>query len=173
MALIEVMTFLGEIDLRTAAVGRGRPFRMNREPPAGEELFFGGNRRYRVLDVVPFEDADELGVRGDAAGRGGLGFPVAEPPIPEESDKALGEQLARTGADIRALGEQLGAIAPGEAKEYSLRRARITLVVVVAVATFVGWLLWSHWHALWVFLAPLVWIFVSGWRHQRRLRSRR
>jgi len=31
---------------------------------AGEELFFGGGRRFRVLDVVPFEDADELGFVG-------------------------------------------------------------------------------------------------------------
>jgi hypothetical protein len=25
----------------------------------GELLFFGGGRRFRVLDVVPFEDEDE------------------------------------------------------------------------------------------------------------------
>jgi hypothetical protein len=25
----------------------------------GEELFFGGGRRFRVLDVVPFEEEDE------------------------------------------------------------------------------------------------------------------
>jgi hypothetical protein len=30
----------------------------------GEELFFGGGRRYRVLDVVAFEEADELGFVG-------------------------------------------------------------------------------------------------------------
>jgi hypothetical protein len=31
---------------------------------AGDELFFGGGRRFRVIDVVPFEDADELGFVG-------------------------------------------------------------------------------------------------------------
>ena len=25
----------------------------------GEELFFGGGRRYRVLDIVPFDEQDE------------------------------------------------------------------------------------------------------------------
>ena len=140
-----------------------------------DEIIASGNQRFRVVHVVAFRGSRRLGVRGDAQGRGsGLGFRVANPPVPDESDKqALAEQLARTGADVRALGEQLGAIAPGEAKEYSLRRARITLVGVAALAVLIGWLLWSHWHALWVFLAPLVWIFVSGWRHQRRLRSRR
>jgi hypothetical protein len=96
---------------------------------------------------------------------------VTEPPAPESPDNQTpAEQLARMGADVRALGEQLGAVAPGD-PTVSLRRARITLVVTAVLATLVGWLLWSHWHALWVFLAPLVWIFVSGWRHQRRLRS--
>jgi len=82
------------------------------------------------------------------------------------------EQLTRMNADLRALGERLGAVPPGEPTVYSLRRARITLVVSAVLATLVGWILWSHWHALWILLAPLVWIFVSGWRHQRRLRSR-
>jgi len=98
---------------------------------------------------------------------------VTEPPAPETpDDQTLADQLTRTSADIRALGEQLGAVQPGEPPVYSLRRARITLVVIAVLATLVGWLLWSHWHALWVFVAPLVWIFVSGWRHQRRLRAR-
>jgi hypothetical protein len=97
---------------------------------------------------------------------------MTEPDTPDVSDdQAPAEQLARTGADIRALGEHLGAVPPGGPKVYSLRRARITLVVTVALATLVGWLLWSHWHAFWVLLAPLIWIFNSGWRHQRRLRS--
>jgi len=39
---------------------------------AGEEILLGAGRQFRVLDVVPFEEADELGVRGDAQGRGGL-----------------------------------------------------------------------------------------------------
>jgi hypothetical protein len=30
----------------------------------GEELFFGDGKSYRVLDVVPLEDADELGFVG-------------------------------------------------------------------------------------------------------------
>ena len=95
-----------------------------------DEIIASGNQRFRVVHVVAFRGSRRLGVRGDAQGRGsGLGFRVANPPVPDESDKqALAEQLARTGADVRALGEQLGAIAPGEAKEYSLRRARITLV---------------------------------------------
>ena len=99
---------------------------------------------------------------------------MTEPPVPQESDnQELAEGLAKAGADLRALGEQLGAVAPGEAKVYSIRRARITLLVAAALATLVGWLLWSHWHAFWVFLAPLIWIFGSAWRHQRRLRSER
>ena len=31
---------------------------------AGEEVLVGNGRRLRVLDVVPFEDADELGFVG-------------------------------------------------------------------------------------------------------------
>jgi len=46
----------------------------------GEELFFGGGQRFRVLDVVPFEEEDEsrfVGLQGAArlcrryAGSGG------------------------------------------------------------------------------------------------------
>jgi hypothetical protein len=31
---------------------------------SGEEILVGNGRRLRVLDVVPFEDADELGIVG-------------------------------------------------------------------------------------------------------------
>jgi hypothetical protein len=98
---------------------------------------------------------------------------MTEPPAPETPDnQTLVEQLTRMNGELRALGEQLGAVPPGEPPVYSLRRARITLMVSAVLATLVGWILWSHWHVLWLFLAPLAWIFVSGWRHQRRLRSR-
>jgi hypothetical protein len=44
----------------------------------------------------------------------------------------------------------------------SVRRARITFFVVVAIAALVGWFLWEHWHSLLVATAPLIWIFVHG-----------
>ena len=97
---------------------------------------------------------------------------MVDPPTTESSDsQAVAQQLAETAADLRALGEQIGAIPPGTQKEYSVRRAKVTFAIVVALAVLVGWFVWSHWHSLWVAFAPLVWIFWRGWRFQRRTRS--
>jgi hypothetical protein len=96
---------------------------------------------------------------------------VTEPPSPESpANQPLAEQLARTEADVHALAEQLGAVRPGEASVYSMRRAMTTFAVVAGLAALVGWFLWSHWHSLLVALAPLIWIFGSAWRHHRRQR---
>jgi hypothetical protein len=92
-----------------------------------------------------------------------------QPPSQTPESEQLAQQLARTAADLRTLAEQLGAIPPGPAKVYSLRRARVTFAVVVAVASLAGWFIWSHWHSLWVALAPLVWIFGHGWRLHRNV----
>ena len=98
---------------------------------------------------------------------------VKEPPSTEPSDnEPLAEQLERTAADLRLLGEHVGAVPAGSGKTYSIRRARVTFAIVVALAVLIGWLMWSHWHSLWVALAPLVWIFWRGWRFQRRTRSK-
>lgn len=94
---------------------------------------------------------------------------MAEPsPIAKPSNEELAQQLDKTAADLRTLGEQLGAIPRSSPKVMSLRRARITFLVVVAVAAFVGWFLWEHWHSLWVATAPLLWIFWRGWRWRRK-----
>jgi hypothetical protein len=98
---------------------------------------------------------------------------VTEPRSTDASDnQALPEQLAKTAADLRVLGEQLGAVPPGEPKVYSLQRARFTFGVVIVLAVLVGWLIWSHGHALLGLFLPLVWIFAHAWRFQRRENSR-
>jgi hypothetical protein len=38
----------------------------------GEELFFGGSRRFRVLDVMIYDEEDESPFVGLPEGRGGL-----------------------------------------------------------------------------------------------------
>ena len=98
---------------------------------------------------------------------------MAEPSSSEPADsQALAQQLERTEADLRALGEQLGAVPPGGGKAYSVRRARVTLAIVAALAALVGWFAWTHWHSLLVAFAPLVWIFWRGWRYHARSRTR-
>lgn len=96
---------------------------------------------------------------------------MTETPPTDASNQELGQQLERTAADLRVLGEQLGAVPPGGSKVYSVQRARLTFAIVVAFAALVGWFAWSHWHSLLVALAPLVWIFGRGWRMQRRRRQ--
>jgi hypothetical protein len=41
----------------------------------GEEILVGNDRRFRVLDVVPFEEEDEVALRGAVAGRGRVATP--------------------------------------------------------------------------------------------------
>jgi hypothetical protein len=93
--------------------------------------------------------------------------PAAKPPAEE-----MAAQLAKTEADLRTLGEQLGAIPHSPAKAMSQRRARGTFLVVVAIATLVAWFLWGHWHSVLVATLPLLWIFHSGWRWHRNTRPR-
>jgi len=95
---------------------------------------------------------------------------MTEPP--SSDSQAVAEQLAKTAADLRVLGEQIGAVPPGTQKEYSVQRARVTFAIVVGLAALVGWVVWSRWHSLWVAVAPLVWIFWRGWRFQRLARAK-
>lgn len=82
-------------------------------------------------------------------------------------------QLEKTAADLRVLGEQLGAIPPGGApRTMSLRTARITFAVLSAFALLVAFLIWQHWHSLFAAAAPILWIFVHAWRLQQRARRR-
>jgi hypothetical protein len=86
-------------------------------------------------------------------------------PIPDE----IAPQLAKTAADLRALGEQLGAIPPGSAAPtVSQRQAKLVFVGVVAVAGLAAWFIWGHWHSVIAATAPLIWIFAHGWRWRRR-----
>lgn len=97
---------------------------------------------------------------------------MTEPPSREASDlQPVAQELAKTAADIRVLGEQLGAVPPGEPKVYSLQRAWLTFAVVIVAAVLVGWLIWSHGHALLGLLLPLVWIFAHAWRFRLRQTS--
>jgi hypothetical protein len=89
---------------------------------------------------------------------------VDEPPPPP-----ISEQLAKTASDLRALGEELGAIPAGSRpKTVSPATARITFLAVVAVAALASWFIWNHWHSLLAAVAPIIWIFVRGWRWHRR-----
>ena len=92
-----------------------------------------------------------------------------EQPAAKASSDAIAKQLDKTAEELRTLGEQLGAIEHTQPKEMTLRRARITSLVVVTVALLIAWLIWSHWHSLLAATAPLIWIF---W-HARRLHQRR
>jgi Flp pilus assembly protein TadB len=89
------------------------------------------------------------------------------PPQSDRQAEQLAEQFARTAADLRTLGEELGAIAHSEPKMVSLRRARFTFLVAVAVAALVGWLVWAHWHSLLAAFAPLIWVAGHGFRLRR------
>src|SRR6185436_10424897 len=98
---------------------------------------------------------------------------MAEPPnVAKPQDEAIAEQLAKTAADLRTLGEQLGAISHTAPKEISLRRAKVTFLVAVASAALVGWFLWDHWHSLVVAFAPLIWIVGHSLRWRRSVRPR-
>ena len=91
-----------------------------------------------------------------------------DPPPRQASPSEVGRQLEKTAADLRTLAEQLGAIPPGPAKQISQRRATITFVAVIALAALTAWFIWDHWHSLLAATAPLIWIFVHGWRWRRR-----
>jgi hypothetical protein len=99
---------------------------------------------------------------------------VTEPPPtrPEGEPPGLAEQLARTAADLRVLGEQLGAIPHAEPKTMTLRRARITFAFVVAIAALIGWFVWANWHSLLAAFAPLIWVAGHGYRMRRSTRTR-
>jgi hypothetical protein len=88
----------------------------------------------------------------------------------QASPTEVARQLDKTAADLRTLAEQLGAIPPGPAKPVSQRRATITFVAVIALAALTAWFIWDHWHSILAATAPLIWIFVHGWRHSRRRR---
>jgi Flp pilus assembly protein TadB len=97
---------------------------------------------------------------------------MAEPtPVAKPSTEEVAEQLAKTTADLRTLGEQLGAIPHASSRVMTLRRARIIFLLVVVVAMLVGWFLWEQWHSLLAAFAPLVWIVGHSLRWRRRRRS--
>ena len=60
---------------------------------------------------------------------------------------------------------------PGEPKVVSPRAAKITFLIVLAIAALGSWWVWLHWHSLLVVLAPLLWIFESGRRWRKRNRA--
>jgi Flp pilus assembly protein TadB len=91
-----------------------------------------------------------------------------ESPTPAKPP-AIAEQLEKTEADLRTLAESLGAIPSGSTpKTISPRTARITFLVLAGFAALVAWFIWDHWHSLLAATAPIIWIFVSGWRWRRR-----
>ena len=92
-----------------------------------------------------------------------------KPSPPHARPDQIASQLEKTAADLKVLGEQLGAIPPGSAaKAESQRQATFAFVGVVAVAGLAGWFIWDHWHSLLAATAPLIWIFAHGWRWRRR-----
>jgi len=98
---------------------------------------------------------------------------MAEPPhVAKPQEDPIAEQLAKTAADLRTLGEQLGAISHTAPKEISPRRAKITFLFVVAFAALIAWFLWDHWHSLVVAFAPLIWIIGHSLRWRRSVRPR-
>jgi hypothetical protein len=54
----------------------------------------------------------------------------------------------------------------------TLRRARITFLLVVVFAVLLGWFLWAQWHSLLVAFAPLVWIVGHSLRWRQKWRTR-
>jgi hypothetical protein len=95
---------------------------------------------------------------------------MAETPPPSDPPE-ISAQLEKTAADLRTLAEELGAIPVGS-KPISPRTARLTLVAVVCLAGLVSWFIWNHWHSLLAATAPVIWIFVHGWRWRRRAQQR-
>jgi hypothetical protein len=94
-------------------------------------------------------------------------------PIPAKPDE-IASQLEKTATDLKVLGEQLGAIPPGSSPRIvSQRQATIVFAGVVAVAALVAWFIWDHWHSVLAAIAPLIWIFVHGWRWRRRTQRSR
>lgn len=97
---------------------------------------------------------------------------MTEPPSPKARPDEIADQLDKTAADLRTLGEQLGAIPVGPPRTVSRRRAQITFAAVVGLAALVAWFIWDQWHSLLPALAPLVWIFWRGWRWRHRALQR-
>ena len=98
---------------------------------------------------------------------------MAEPPnTAKPQTDEIAAQLTKTAADLRTLGEQLGAISHTAPKEISPRRAKVTFLLVVAFSALIGWFLWDHWHSLVVAFAPLIWIVGHSLRWRRSARSR-
>jgi len=91
------------------------------------------------------------------------------PPSPKPQPEDIAAQLERTAADLRTLGEQLGAVQPGGSAPMTRRRATVMFTVTVAVALLVAWFIWTHWHSVLAAAAPLLWIFGHGWRWRRRV----
>jgi hypothetical protein len=92
---------------------------------------------------------------------------MAQPPPARPRAEEIEEQLAKTVADLQTLGEQLGVTPRSSPRVISLQRARVTFLIVVALAALIGWLLWEHWHSLPVATAPLIWIIGHSLRWRR------
>ena len=80
----------------------------------GEEILVGNGRRFRVLDVVPFEEEDESPFVGLATGRGGITagaasrmlsrLPVAAPARDDVMPLACGSGVAKVASvGVRGL----------------------------------------------------------------------
>lgn len=78
-------------------------------------------------------------------------------------------QLQRTFADLRTLGESVGAVPIGAPSAASRRRLWTSTIVVGVAAAATGWFIWDYWHSLFALVAPLVWIV--GRSRRRRLGS--
>jgi hypothetical protein len=88
----------------------------------------------------------------------------AEPGDPR--DRA--SELVQVERDLRELAESIGAIPPGsQRRSFSRRQARAVFAVVLVALGIAAWLLFSHWQAILVAFAPLVWIARSSRRFRR------
>ena len=67
-----------------------------------------------------------------------------------------------------ALGEQIGALPPGEPKAVSPRRATAVFLVVLAIALLLSWWAWAHWYSVLITALTVLWIFRSGRRWSKR-----
>jgi len=66
------------------------------------------------------------------------------PPLDQGQPDGVAGQLAKTAADLRVLGEQLGAIPRSAPIVVTPRRMWLTFALVVALAALGAWFLWAE-----------------------------
>jgi hypothetical protein len=92
-----------------------------------------------------------------------------DPPIARPAPDAgqLHDDLTKFGSDLRAVGESIGAVPPGQTRVISPRTARIVFFGLLAAGGLLSWWAWRHWQSLLFTVGPIVWIFARGRRWQK------